>query len=180
LAVGAEDKTGMWVVTDGDVFYMDFNGDRDLTGADERVPVRSGWKPREVVIGGTPVTVVSLQQTFESFTVRVDVKGKRLQYGLVRPARRREDAPVLRFDGVLAMGLAHEDPTRQPLGRGSKPHDFAALITTAGPQKAFCGLVIDHKKYVPPDAHPVAEFEFAPPGAGRPPIKLKAVLDRRC
>jgi hypothetical protein len=79
------------------------------------------------------------------------------------------------------MGLAHTDPSKQPLQRGSKPYSYSALVTTAGSDQEACwGPVIDNRKYVPADAHPVAEFEFRPKKAGAEPVKLKAVLTEHC
>jgi hypothetical protein len=184
LAVGPKDKTGVLFVPNGDILRIDRNGDQILTEADEPVPFKDGRlpKPLEMTIGNTPVTIESLDKHFGGFYVAVDIKGKQLQYGIVvKPARRQEDAPILRFDGPLVMGLAERDPAKQWLRRGSKPYDFAALVTTVGPShRGLWGPVINHRKYVPADAHPVAEFEFAARQAGAPPIKLKAVLDRHC
>jgi len=184
LAVGSEAKSGVCVVAEGDILHVDRMRDHDLAGAEEHVPLKDGRlsKPLEMIVGNTPVTIVRLDKWFGGFNVAVDVKGKQLQYGIVqKPARRREDAPVLRFDGPLVMGLQMADPAKQPLRRGSKPYDFAALVTTAGSvQQGVWGPVIDHRKYVPADAHPVADFEFAPRKAGAPPIKLRAVLNRHC
>jgi hypothetical protein len=183
LAVGPEVKTSVLVVADGDILRIDRKGDHESVGADEQVPLKDGRlpKPLEMVVGNTPVTIAWLDKWFGGFLVAVEVKGKRLQYGVVeKPARRREDAPLLRFDGLLVMGPPTTDPAKQRLRRGSKPYDFAAVITTAVPtQKGLWGPVINHTKYVPADAHPVAEFEFAPRKAGAAPIKLRAVLNLR-
>lgn len=184
LVFGPDATTRVWVVRDGDVLYVDRNGDGDLTGADERVPFKDGGLAQALPIaaGKTPFAITSLH-TMEAgrYYVRVEAEGKRLQYASVKPASRREDAPVLHFDGPLVMGLAHTDPSQQPLRRSSKPYDFSVLVTTAGPaQKEAWGPVIDHQKYVPADVHPVAEFEFVPKKAGGETIKVKAVLNLRC
>ena len=178
LAIGPEAKKGVWVVADQDVVFVDLNGDRDLTGAGERVPMKDGWKPRKAIASDRPVKIMSLAKASGGFFVAVDVEGKRLQYGSIQPAHRREDAPVLRFDGPLAMGLASSGSDKQPLRRGSKPYEFAALITTIGPsQKGVWGPVVNHSKYVPASAHPVADFEFAPRNAGAAPPQTSSGLE---
>ncbi|MHC4176510.1 MAG: hypothetical protein ACYSWU_03335 [Planctomycetota bacterium] len=184
LVFGPKAKTRIWVVHDGEALYVDCNGDRDLTAAGERVPLERGRlaEPIKIRAGKAAFTILSLHRSGEDrYYVKVDTEGRRLQYATVKPAGRREDAPILHFDGPLVMGLAHTDPSKQPLKRGSKPYEFAVLVTTAGPVRDEAwGPVIDHGEYVPADAHPVAEFEFSPRKAGAGPIKLKAVLSRHC
>ncbi|MHC4398455.1 MAG: hypothetical protein ACYTG0_02110, partial [Planctomycetota bacterium] len=124
LAFGPKAKTRVWVVRDGDIVYVDRNGDGDLTAADERVPLEHG-SLREALplsVGKPPIQILSLEtREGGGYYVKAEVEGKRLQYGSVRRAGPREEAPMIHFDGPLVMGLAHTDPSKQPLQRGSKP-----------------------------------------------------------
>src|SRR6516165_8418947 len=43
VVYGPEAKTRVWLVLDGDVLYVDRNGDGDLTGKDERVLKTSAY-----------------------------------------------------------------------------------------------------------------------------------------
>jgi hypothetical protein len=48
LAFGPEARTRVWVVVDGDVLYVDRNGDGDLTNPGERLPAREVYRrPKE-------------------------------------------------------------------------------------------------------------------------------------
>ena len=188
LVVGPEAKTRVWVVRDGDVLYVDRNGDGDLTAADERLPLEHGRlrEPLRITAGAAPLTIVSLDPRSDGYYVKVDTEGRRLQYAVVKPAASRKDAPAIHFDGRLVMSLAHTDPSKQPLRRGSKPYSYSGMVTTVGAgENGSWGPVIDHEKYLPEDVHPVAEFEFAAKKSEAGPvklktIKLKTVLDVHC
>jgi hypothetical protein len=43
LVFGPEAKTRAWVVLDGDLLYIDLNGNGDLTEEGKRVPMSKGW-----------------------------------------------------------------------------------------------------------------------------------------
>jgi hypothetical protein len=181
LAFGPDARA--WVVRDGDDLYVDRDGDGDLTGEGERVSFKhSALQPVRLAIGKRRASLQGIQQTgTDNWYFRVELDERLLQYGTVQPAARPEKATVLCFGGPLTMSLSHSDPAKQPLKRGSRPYDFGVMVTTAGPARPeVWGPVIDHKEHVPADVHPVAEFEFAPKAAGAAPVKLRAVLDRRC
>jgi hypothetical protein len=170
------------LVWDGDVLYVDRSGDGDLTAPRNRIQLKEKRLTESVPISanGNQVKIVSLRPIGDHY-VRITVEGKFLQYGDIKPAVRREHATTLHFDGPLVMGLVYSDLSKQSLRRSSKPHQFAVVVTTTGSRtKEVLGPVIDHNKYVPAHAHPIAEFEFAPRNVGSPPIKLKATLDRHC
>src|SRR5438046_8811381 len=44
VVFGPEAKTRVWLVLDGDVLYVDRNGDCDLTGKDERILKKSRYE----------------------------------------------------------------------------------------------------------------------------------------
>src|SRR5260370_10668649 len=44
VVFGPEAKTRVWLVLDGDVLYVDRNGDGDLTGKDERILKKSRYE----------------------------------------------------------------------------------------------------------------------------------------
>jgi hypothetical protein len=183
LVFGAEAKTRVWVVRDGDTWYIDRNGNGDLTEEGKRVEAKDGYfkEPVQVSAGKSLYKITQFADHSINYYIAVEAEGKHRQYTTARSARSPKDARIIHFDGPLVMGLKYTDPAKQPVERRNKSFDFSVLIGTADPSHNDpWGPVIENTKYVPADAHPVAEFEFAPKNAGGEPIKLKVVLKERC
>ena len=118
LAVGSELKSSVCVVAEGDILHVDRKGDHGLAGAEEKISLKDGRlsKPLEMIIGNTPVTIVRLDKWFGGFFVTVDVKGKRLQYGVVlKPARHREVCSGLAFRRATRDGPSDDRPRQATL-----------------------------------------------------------------
>jgi hypothetical protein len=127
LVFGPKAESRVWLVVDGDVLYIDRNGNGNLTEPGEwvRCPNVEGVGPNArrwfdvgdiTPRGGKkyPRLVVS-HQTFPEkgktgiHYCRVWVEGLSCQHAAARLAGRRSEAPILVFGGPLAMlpGAAH-------------------------------------------------------------------------
>jgi hypothetical protein len=196
LLIGKEQKR-VWLAQDGDLLYVDTNGDGDL--ADEK-PVK-GERSRvtrheadwdrvvfEVALPG------KLGLHYESYDdpkindylfLYTDVTNPpfprdKIHQGAsgdasgdFRFTEKPEDCPVFRFLAPLTM---------RPLGAKSIPlgeeEDLTVRVGTHGLGKgSFVSLETDR---VPGDVHPKAEIVF--PGKKRddPPVKLTVPLKQRC
>jgi RNA polymerase sigma factor (sigma-70 family) len=93
--------------------------------------------------------------------------------------RRAKDTQVCHLAGPLTVALRSNDP----LERHSDKNILQVMIGTPGlparkwRDRVFAPLGTNE---VPADVHPVARFEFPHKDAKKPPIKLEAVLNRRC
>ncbi len=114
---------------------------------------------------------------------------------LLRFSKRLEDAPVIHFNGPLAMNLSMEtgaihvpvnyeggewDPPRREakhLDRGKETELYAEVGTPGLGAGSFLPVTAN----IPPkDAHPVAEVEFPHRDPKQPAIKVRVVLKGRC
>ncbi len=187
LVFGPEAKTRVWLVRDGDVLYVDRNGNGDLTEVGERVESKGG---RAIFYAGditqadgkskhTGLIVNFERDKQEHFVdLTVQVRAKYTYCAFVGPSTERpQDAPIVQFDGPLTMTLFNP---AQVLARGDKPCSFCAAIVTADPKsgRALMGPVV-YNWEMPKDIHPVADIEFSNKKPGEPPIKIKVLLTRR-
>ncbi len=98
--------------------------------------------------------------------------GKVREQAVTDFADRREDAPVIHFDGPLTFAPV----SATPLERGEKPSEIQVGVGTKGlGWDAFALLDYDD---VPEKARPVAEVEFPPKEPGGKPPRLTLALDR--
>jgi hypothetical protein len=191
LVFGPEARARVWVVLDGDVLYVDKNGDGDLTAPDERLPNRGqGVKSFEVADPNGKdryrVTGLGLHHLDKEgqwmLGADVEVVGKYAQYcGVILKGSVRE-APVAHFHGPLKVGL--QDVNGVPTDRlvvGDKPGELSALIGTIDPAHG-CWVVVRNSspRDFPAHLHPVAEVEFPPAAPGGPPVRRKYELKGRC
>jgi hypothetical protein len=158
---------------DDAALYVDRNGNGDLTEGALRhtglelseVRLRSGYRPKnpeEAALlrlaqrgGDQPLVAVSL-----TVQRRVTPGGPVKQQagvdtnGFLRFANRPQEAPVIHFDGPLAMGLL----AAQALVRGPKAEELSAWVGTPGRGAGtFASLVYEP---IPADLHPLATVEF--------------------
>jgi hypothetical protein len=89
-------------------------------------------------------------------------------------ARRPADAPVIWFDGPLAVRLAIPDETF--LVRGEKTAHLSVTVGTFVSEKGSRVLTLQE---IPDRVHPVADVEFPSEGS-RKPIRARFVLNERC
>jgi hypothetical protein len=122
LVFGADAKTKVWLVLDGDVLYVDRNGNGDLTGGDKRVRTKKveGPVPGNFVCGDVVPAdgktryrrlTVSGSPEEGAMAVAIRVEGKHVQSagvdanGVLMFADSPGRAPIVHFDGPLTMGL---------------------------------------------------------------------------
>ena len=190
LVFGPEAKTRVWLVIDGDQLYADRNGNGDLTDEGERKrAITSGGKEGTFFEFGALTTINGKKvhlavrhhpKQAEADRLILSIDGRDLQYvssdekGPLRFSDRPKDAPVVYFNGPLAMRPFPD----QTLVRNGRMQEFSTTIGTHGlGHGTFASLACDQ---VPKDVHPVAEFEFPPKTAGGETIKVRVSLDQRC
>ncbi len=193
VVAGPEGKTRIWLVLDGDLMYVDRNGNGDLTDEGEKI------QPKPVLLSGLrrPGDPEPKAQSFETKTangveirvltindtyVQVDVKDevRKIEFcahhdaqGPLKFAGKPKDAPVI-YCGPLTFIL----PGSQKLQRGDKPGDLTIHIGRPG-RGPGTSVTIRHTD-VPKESHPVAEIEFPRKDKPGETVKVKAALDHRC
>jgi hypothetical protein len=194
LAFGPKAETRVWLVLDGDTFYIDHNSNGDLTEPSKRVPIDG--KTEEKDDDGRTFFKTALYEQ----EVKVGQRERRIdvvfehtadfrEAGCVIALRdpkvpricsasmtdRPEQAEVLHLDGPLTLQLA-DGPDGPPLVRGKEAKDLCVCVGTFTAESSAVVL----NKAVPTDVHPLAEIEFPSKQVGGEPIKVKVVLNRRC
>src|SRR5262245_38561078 len=182
LVFGQEAKTRVWLVLDGDVLYVDRNGDGDLTQKDERVmpqrpPLDDRW--HDYVIGD--IVDVDRRTKYPDLRLRAMKGGEAIlsvraygghkqqtgyDDGSLRFADRPQMAPIVHFGGPLSIRVRPFN-----LVRGKTDAEIWAEMGTAGRGEGTFAWIWDWKTRL------VAEMEFP----GRDPrterIKLKVSSD---
>jgi hypothetical protein len=198
LVFGPEAKTRIWLVVDGNILYVDRNGNGDLTETGERIegtPLFDRPGPAGRLIGisfgvekltkwdgkDTRLMVVANANRDEDDVVNVFVGEEAFQNtaasepsGLLKFSTRSQDAPVIHFGGALQMAPR----AQHTLMRTDKAQTFQAMIGTPGLGKGTFAAV--NIGMVPKDIHPVAEFEFPNKRTGENPLKATVTLSQRC
>jgi len=210
LVFGTEAKTRVWVFLDGDVLYLDRNGNGDLTDPGERITaqeVRRNQDPDEEVrrhferncwkAGEEPVLTCGPEvQWFYILQIvpRADWHDQNwVKFWQEKP-----------FDFAVTTKTGHAQrarlrfatsPQEAPILHFDGPRSFV-LSDKAG-QPRFrpgesCGLFVElHAQGLnakvrtesygaPENVHPVAEIEFPPGRPGEDPIRVRAELKGRC
>jgi hypothetical protein len=190
LAFGPEARARRWLVLDGAVVYFDRNGNLDLTDEEDRVAGPGApFKPVDVP-GGTGkaryrVSELSTLARKDGtvLTVAVSTPGKYRQFGDALLSDRPQTAPVLHFDGPLAMFLAPGE-RRRPLVPGARPgavlNQLRASVGTLSSDTAGVFVDVEHDPGVPPGTHPGADVEFPVQGKGGRVTTIQVTLDKRC
>src|SRR5262249_40372288 len=146
LVFGAEAKTRVWLVLDGDTLYVDRNANGDLREENERIQ-RNGREFEAGEVAGNARLRVRLLDPCEKefYMVSGEVRGKYRQYGCVPFDDRPQDAPVLSFDGPLTMGFT--DPEKQALQRGDTGSQITAWVGTPSSAKQRGATVFVEQSY---------------------------------
>jgi hypothetical protein len=117
LIFGPEAKTRVWLVLDGNVLYVDRNGNGDLTGEGKRAAAiqpgnRCGGGDITERDRGTKHTALSVTpQKDGSMVLSIRAEGKYLQRsGSVRFAGRPQEAPVIHFNGPVSVRFSSAVP----------------------------------------------------------------------
>jgi hypothetical protein len=192
VALGPDPKDRVWLMLDGETFYVDAKGSGDITQAVRVKPQpvmltglpEPGQKPARALRFPCAVTkgfTVDLM-TINGDVVQVDVKdGKRklalAAYadggGHLKFSDRPATAPVIHAAGRLVMVL----PAGRVLERGGKGGNLMVNVGIPGlGAGTFASLNCDS---VPKDLHPVAEIAFPPKDGGKA-IRQRFTLDQRC
>ena len=204
LLFGPEEKFAVWLVTAGEAFFADTNGDGDLTQPKKRIYSEgnsrvlsfvdaSGNFMRLPVPENERVYLVGdvfdpSTRTWYNVTVRrsgrlktatfeifVNVQQQlRLMGKLPRFGERPTDAPVLHFDGPLKVQL-FRSPGHFTRGAECK---LGVSIVTKYPG-VEC-VQISHEKGIPADVHPVVEIAVPAEAPDAKPRTIKAKLESRC
>ena len=199
LVFGPKANYHVWLVLDGDVLYVDRNGNGDLTEQGERVDNKKRlganagfgleWHGGDLTdaTGKISHTDLILRRmgfgSSLSYTVTVTVEGKRQQYagiddnGMLQFGDQPQSAPLIHFGGFLAMKPLPIMP--QTLRHGEKTSDLTAVIGTPGVGKGTLAMLF-YTDYVPDELHPVAEITFPSRDPGTPAVILKVPLSSRC
>lgn len=172
LVFGAEAKFNAWLVIDDEAVYVDRNGNGNLTENDKRV----AWKKGVCKAGD--FSIADGKASYKNLTIEkhylprkmetwwtIEVDGKYRQrvrrdgQGNFAFAERPQDAPIIHFDGPLAMELVEYCSGDTPvLVRGNALHSLEASIGTPGLGKGTFAYLI------PPESaktqKPLAEIEF--------------------
>lgn len=173
LAFGPEARTLVWLVLDGNVLYVDRNGNGDLTEKGERIEAATGDK----LIKGfdtfevgditepdsrarhTDLRVVRFgrDSSFASVSLRVADRGEQVAgndiQGALSFAEKPADAPIVHFNGPLQLSLT----TTAALVRGAKAKLTVCIGTPGLGEGSFAAL---SNEDIPEDVCPVAVVEF--------------------
>jgi hypothetical protein len=176
LVFGPEAKRRVWLVLDGDVLYVDRNGNGDLTETGEKVKAenRTTFPIGELFAGEgkAKCTEVKLRTGGGNnpCAVSMTIDGKDWTASC-RFAARPQDAPILHFNGPLVL---RPEPPPQ-LTRGSKKSTLTVNLGTPGLGTGSFATV-RAKQAVPKSASLVADIEFPSKTSGGETIKTQLVL----
>jgi hypothetical protein len=202
LVFGPRADYRVWLVLDGDTLYVDRDGNGDLTepGKSAR-PRRRDTDPCSfdaVTITGPDGKAEELgfalygwfdyaagkDTSRVSPAVFVTWKGRKFgswgdDTGRCVWGRRPQEAPVLHIGGPLQMGF--EIPAEQALNRtGNGQFELSVGVGTRGLGKgAFVHLSYANGA-IPEGVSPTAVLEFPGKTTGGPPVRVRAVLQKRC
>ena len=115
LVFGPDAKTRVWLVIDGDVLYVDRNGNGDLTQKGKRMALMEPGGDITEPDRGTKHTALRVKpQKDGGIVVSMTTDGKyRQQSGHVMFAGRSQDAPIIHFNGPVSVrfssAVAHTD-----------------------------------------------------------------------
>ena len=112
LVFGSDAKTHVWLVIDGDVLYVDRNGNGDLTEKGERMAILAPEGEITEPDRGTKHTALRVTpQKDGGIMVSLMAEGKyRQRSGPVTFAGRPQEAPIIHFDGPVSVRFSSAVP----------------------------------------------------------------------
>jgi hypothetical protein len=187
LVFGADAKTRVWLVKDGDTLYLDRNGNGDLTEDGERLdgkavkpagaisaPAEKKYEIRQCNL----TTVGGPKGKQEYCHIAIDVEGAFRQYSFAGFADTPKNAPVVHFDGPLTIEVQDKNVT---LVRGEKPTDLGVYMVTRGHgERLGSTVLVDYNLGIPADTQPVVVVEFRNKEPNGKPVTARYTLKQRC
>jgi hypothetical protein len=197
LLFGPEAKLRVWVALDGDVVYLDRNGDGDLTAEGERFAKVSDCKDIDIADpdGKTRYVITNIgvypdgDRPRAHLMVNVDIKGP-VAYRQYCDAELRESpskAAVAHFHGPLTAGprtINWKLPPQLALTTGNDPTDLNACVGTMDAEHGCWVVVRSHheadKSAFAEGICPVVDIEFPAQTPGGQAVKKRYALDKFC
>jgi hypothetical protein len=196
VVFGPAAKSRVWLVRDGEVLYVDRNGDGDFTGKDKCVPKEILQRGTVFQIGTIPardgVGPFSLDLRITAGVDKEDgyelwcgpPEGKhfdRRTVGMLLFADKPGEAPVIHFAGPLTLTILdwHKPLQADKLVRGGEDNELSILVGTpvlGGKHKAFVTLDDSFLRLAPDAGCPVVEVEFPGREPGAKPIIVRAKM----
>jgi hypothetical protein len=180
LVFGPSAQTRIWLVLDGEILYVDRNGNLDLTETGERVKglqkdgmVEFNAGPVTATEGVPPNTRLEVLTSPDLTFVYAHSEGRPWQravvdkQGYLKFGPTRETAPVLHFNGPLTMGLRFDNHLSR-----QKRQDVDVMVGTPG--IGVGSFVRFGHEGVDAKAQPALEISYG----GKEPAKI--VLGERC
>lgn len=197
LVFGPDARTRVWMVQDGDLLYVDHNGNGDLTEPSkrlERSPGRAdpqspgGWDPsmvrvHEIADATHANRYTDLRVTWgdvdgrRGYEVAVTINGRYHQTWMGKFAERLADAPIIHFHGPLSL-FFEAGRSATVLLRTKNDCQFYARVETPC-ANGEC-VNIDHARGGLDNQNPVAVIDFPNKTPGEPPVRKRVSLDHRC
>ncbi len=187
-----------WLVTDGEVVYLDRNGDGDLSAADERFAKSEDCKDIEIDDhdGNTKYVITQLRihrdETGKyppSVMAYVTIHGatEYKQYCDAQIGANAKDAAIAHFGGPLAIGPRTIDwkiPPTMKLTSGDKPADLYVMIGTMSDRHHCWVVVVSHEGQTqcsfPDGVRPLVTVEYSPKDPGGAAITREYTLEGFC
>ena len=201
LVFGPEGKNRVWLVRDGDILYVDRNGNGDLTEGGKRIQGKRGAVTRsdaprqrtqffvEGITGARGEKLGFVYEYYQDRTIGdflflyedfqigpIQLMGKRVQgvTGEFDFSAKRAECPIYHFQGPLTFRRVGQ----RTFVRGEETEDLIVRIGTPGVGKeSFAKIETD---CVPEDVHLKAEIFFPGKTAADAPIKRTLILKNRC
>jgi hypothetical protein len=198
VVFGPKAEKRVWLVLDGDVLYVDRNGNGDLTEYGKRVERYKSPDPEPPgaakLLSFSVKNLTDTNGKAEHLYVHFDGPRAGLfwgsvgfqtvcggyfgQPGVLQFANRAQDAPVVHFGGPLRLGFVKPPTFRSGPPSPDEPDRVLEVnIGTQGLGKGTFAYLL-YAKRVPWNSQVTAEIEFPSRVPGGPPIKTKQVLTR--
>ncbi len=188
LLLGAEPKSRVWVVLDGNRLFIDRNGNGNLTERGECQAIKhlreakSGLNsPVQLAADQGQARIVAFEYEASTrgdpvrATIRVEVRGKFRQYAYFAFADRADQAPIMHFDGPLAIDAGSPDDLM--LFRDDS-NDLAISLSTRYPGQS-ANVFVDAERGLATEVDPVIDVEFPGKEPGKS-IRERQRLTHRC
>jgi len=208
LLFGPEARLRVWLVMDGEVLYVDRNGNGDLTERGERFDKEAACKDVKISDpdGKTKYVIRSVKSDYSTYTaaaqrkreaagippelmVTVEITGPvgYWQYCDVQQMRDEpQQALIAHFHGPLTIGpreINWKLPEWPVLRDGSRATELQCVIGTMS-EKQGCWVAVQTQKgdecLFPKGVRPIAQIEFPPKKAGGATVMKRYQLEKFC